>query len=936
MNPFLIIQIVAALGSLATVFIIFNEKASESGKLLGLICFTNLFCTGGYLLEMLSRNIESAIIASKVQFVGISFWMTMLLLFVANYANFEIPGAIKFLFAFINTIFLALDFSFEYHDFFFKELFFKTYNGVSQLEANRGTGFTVFAIYNVLLFCCIIGIFIWYFKRNGRKSSKDMKCLPFAFVFQPIFVVYFLMGYKERLGYNPASIMGLLQAVFILFLVYRFRMFDSVQMAKDDIVQNLNEAYLAIDVERKLLFANDVAYSLYPELKLPDERASVINMIYRNNKKAMTIKDRHYNVSVVPFYDKRTLKGYNLWLFDKTEEHEATQRLIELKEQAEQANQAKTMFLANMSHEIRTPMNAILGTTEIILRENNSPEIEEHANSIKNAGVILLSIINDILDFSKIESGKMSAMDVEYHPGLLIRDITKDIERKLSEKGIEFQCYVKESLPSKLRGDETHVRQVFTNILNNAVKYTKTGYVRLIVDWEHQGKEGAIIRVSVEDTGCGISEESLSTLFNSFQRADMIKNRTIEGTGLGLAITKRLVESMGGTINVKSTYGEGSVFSFFISQKIVDSTPMGDFNQLSQVNISEGGGENETFIAPMAKVLAVDDNITNIKVIQGILTMYQIHVDTATSGAECLEKVEKNHYHLIFMDQMMPIMDGIETAEKIREMPDKSKRNTPIIALTANAIRGSREMFLEKGFQDYISKPMNIKVLERTLLQYLPKEFISYVDKNNPKVSLGKVISIPNVDVEKGIENYGNSRVRYIQILKYIYDDGAGQIERMKLQLQKGAYDEFHFEVHALKGLANGIGAYKLGDFSKRMELAARENNYSYVDDNFEGLINLYEMLLANIKYVLLENGVALEDHIEISDKVLSKAEFKERLNQLVQSLDMMEQQEAERQINELLATRLEDRERKILEKAKSEIKEFEYEHAIEEIVKLA
>ena len=924
----LLLQVIWIIISIFSFIFIVFDKSSENQQTVVLLNISNLVTLIGYLFEMTAHTKEVAILSQKIEYTGIIFTMTLLFLLICGITENKLPKAVKIGIVFADFLFLPFIYTMELHDWVFKSLSYMQDGLFPHLHREFGLVFYLYIVYNFAFIFMSICFLVQYYRVTGRKTRPEMKALPIVFISQVLMVVYYFVKEKYDFTYNPSSFLLLLQLLLVIFMVYRFRMFDSVEVAKDDIVDNLNEGYCVIDAGRKLLFANDVAYSIFPDLKYSGSRAATINMIYRSNKKSLNINGKYYAVSVVPFYSKGTLKGYNLWIFDKTEEQLATQKLIELKEQAEQANQAKTMFLANMSHEIRTPMNAILGTAEIILREKIYPQVEEEANSIKNAGMILLSIINDILDFSKIESGKMSAMEIEYHPGLLIRDIARETERKLNDKNIEFQYYVKETIPSMLRGDETHVRQIFTNILNNAVKYTKEGYVRMNVDWEQQGKDLALIRVSVEDTGCGISEEGMTTLFDSFQRADMIKNRTIEGTGLGLAISKRLVESMGGTIHVKSTYGEGSVFSFFIMQRIVDITPMGNIEELHSLDIN-GHDKEETFIAPKARILAVDDNITNTKVIQGIFKMYKIDIDIATSGNECLKKVHEKNYHMIFMDQMMPIMDGIETAERIRMFPEKEKKNIPIIALTANAIRGSRELFIEKGFQDYISKPIDLKILERILLTYLPAEYIEYVDRENPDVSLGGVISIPGVNVDKGLANYGDSRNRYIQILKYFYEDGESQIERIRTQISNNKIDEYVYEVHALKGLAGGIGAAELEDCVRMQEKYARNNEVDNILSSVDEMIEKYEMLLANIKFVLLENGISLEDDIVITEETLSEEEFIWEIKELVQSLDMLEQQEAEKRMNHILSTRLEEDIRKKLENAKTSIKDFEYEQAI-------
>ena len=913
-------------------FLVYNEKFSENQKYLGLVSVSAFICIIGCFLSDLAASGGELIVTVKIQYFGVAYLYTFLLLLVMRSCNIKVHTVVAAALIFIDTIMLTGVLLMDYHDLFFEEYYAKKVGEFYQLVYTPGKMMIIWYIYHFVLLANSFFITIRNQKTFKTKTSK------FIFFFPIAFFTFWLCTVMENFHIHPyarySEFILVAALIIIAIIIFRFRIFDTIQVAKEDVVQNIDEGFFVIDIGKNLLYANDVALEILPELKLPNQQSRIINQIYRSNKKIIHLGRRQYSISVVPFYDKNTLKGYNLWLFDKTEEQEYNKHLLELKEQAEEANKAKTMFLANMSHEIRTPMNAIMGTTEMILRENTSEAVENHANSIKNAGNILISIINDILDFSKIESGKMNVNDVNYKPGFLIKDITDSIKTKLEEKGVMFEIHVKETLPKVLHGDETHVRQVFTNILTNAVKYTQRGYVAMNVDWELQNGM-ALIRVSVEDTGCGISEEHMKTLFNSFERADMIKNRTIEGTGLGLAITKRLIENMGGSISVKSTYGEGSIFSFYFYQGIVDYAPTGDYNVLTEKEEEELKSSNESFIAPMAKVLAVDDNVTNIKVIQGILSMYQIRVDTATSGQECLEKLQSNHYHLILMDQMMPIMDGIETTRAIRELPDKEVRNIPVIALTANAIRGAREMFMENGFQDYISKPMDIGILEKILRKYLPNEFIHLVDKKNPKVSLGKPIQIPQVDVDAGIANYGNSRQRYIQILRYIYDDGEEQIARMRKQVRNKKYDEFLFEAHALKGLAKGIGAAELSELARVQEMAAREKHYNVIDEGADHLFEQYQMLLANIKYVFQENGIALTEEVKVQDVELTASEYTAQLLSMMGSLDMLEQQEAEKKVNALLSFRMGDEKRRTLEDVRRCIKNFDYEEAKKLVQKL-
>ena len=385
------------------------------------------------------------------------------------------------------------------------------------------------------------------------------------------------------------------------------------------------------------------------------------------------------------------------------------------------ADQAKSAFISNMSHEIRTPINAVLGMNEMIIRETTDEKIRGYANDIKIASRLLLSIINDILDYSKIEVGKMEIIPVEYKPAELLRNVCNLVAGRLKDKEIAFELRMNPKIPRKLYGDEVRVTQVITNILTNAAKYTEKGMVTFSVDVESMDDTEIRLRVSIEDTGIGMREEDLDKLFSAFTRLDEKKNRNIEGTGLGMNIVARLLEQMGSKIEVESTYGVGSKFSFVLSQGIVDVTPMGTFN-LEKGNLSMAQKEERKELSiSKAKILAVDDSRTNLRVIKALLKRTKAEVALAQSGKEALELLQQNEFDLVLLDHFMPEMDGVETLGNIRKL-GAAYENIPVIVLTANVVPGARDFYLGMGFNDFLEKPINVELLEKQLRHWLTEK----------------------------------------------------------------------------------------------------------------------------------------------------------------------------------------------------------------------
>ncbi len=420
------------------------------------------------------------------------------------------------------------------------------------------------------------------------------------------------------------------------------------------------------------------------------------------------------------------------------EENAITQKQ---KKEIEELNRAENHFFSSMSHEIRTPINTIIGLNEIIMREETSEEVAENARNIQGASKLLLSLINDILDISKIKSGKMEIINVSYETGALFSEIVNMIWIKAKEKGLEFKLQVDPSIPSMLCGDEVRIKQILINLLNNAVKYTSEGSVTLSIRCERQAINRVRVWYSMEDTGQGVKKENIPYIFNAFRRVDEDRNRYIEGTGLGLSIVRQLVELMGGKISVNSVYTKGSKFVVMLDQDIVNDQELGTFTLASRTRVHENETYHQSFEAPDAHILVVDDNDMNLLVVKKLLAETKIQIDTASSGAECLRLTQNYHYDCILMDHMMPEMDGIECLHALRVQPTGLCQNVPVVALTANAGSDNQLLYRKEGFSGYLAKPVSGALLEAAVLSILPKELV-HLNEEAQQVDVEKEILI--------------------------------------------------------------------------------------------------------------------------------------------------------------------------------------------------
>ena len=537
-------------------------------------------------------------------------------------------------------------------------------------------------------------------------------------------------------------------------------------------------------------------------------------------------------------------------------------RLKQKAEEAETAANSKSAFLANISHEIRTPLNAILGMNELVLRESRQPHIKEYAMYIKNSGKSLLTIISDILDLSKIESGKVYLVNENYSLSSLVEDVERSIQKRIMEKGLELKIYVEPELHENLKGDEVRIKQIIMNLLTNAVKYTEKGEVRLyITGTVVDNKQDLTIEVS--DTGIGMRSEDMDKLFTNFERLDLKRNRSVEGTGLGLPITKNLLVAMGGDITVSSVYGEGSTFTATVGQEIVNEEQIGDCRKKYKEKLHHEVRYHESFHAEDARILVVDDNEVNLKIVVGLAKNTKLQIDTALSAAEGLKLIRQHSYQLLLIDHMMPEMDGIEMLQHVKTMDGGIYKDIPAVAITANALSGAKQTYLDAGFCGYLSKPIDPERFEQIIKDNLPQEYVTECgDGNGDTATEGQETdgtsdpkqeeewSIPGIDIAKALSYIGGSKELYISLLQ-TYLDGSEERIR-KLEECKNKEDIFNYDItiHGLKGISASIGADSMAIAAAGLEEACKDPQtaMTYIQMNHDQVVSRYRELLEQIK----------------------------------------------------------------------------------------
>ncbi|MCR5108108.1 MAG: response regulator [Lachnospiraceae bacterium] len=748
--------------SVVTFVIFSNISIKTTSRYMFLLFGLVIVCNIGYLSIALSRNIREALLANRFTYMGGVFLPFLLVMTVSSLCDLEMPRFIIALMQFYSLAVFAAVCTIGYNELYYKDVAVGYAYGGTFLKKVYGPLHNLYIVMLLGELAACFFIVIYSIIKKKKVSLRTTLSLAIGLGVGTFIYLF------ERIVHINIDLMPFVYIAFetmVIMIITRMNLYDLSAAIAETYDNYYEYAYITLDRDLRFMNCNETAKIIYPELdeikadsrdyiKNGDFYRDIISWtddytklgdrvtnrdIERNGKYFIgTIKPIGRKVKnpvgfLIELEDNtrqqeyiRVINRYNSEL--QTEIHEKTEE----RNEADAANKAKTTFLANMSHEIRTPINSILGMNEMILKEAKDPDIIDYADSVQNAGYTLLSLINDILDISKIEAGNMDLILTEYSVAELIKYEISILSTRASDKGLELKMNADPYMPRYLKGDEVRIRQIITNFLTNGIKYTSRGSVSLDLSAKEdsENENRVILIIEVKDTGQGIKKENLERIFDSFSRVNEEKNRYIEGTGLGLAITHDFVKLMDGTIEVESTYGEGSLFRASIPQEKVGKEIVGNISQAiaddKKDQDSDSDKPKEGLKTRNTNIFVVDDNAMNLKVVNALLKNTGINTICLRSGEEALEAMEKLDFDLVLMDHMMPVMDGIETFHKYRELHPED--TTPFIALTANAVSGSREMYLKEGFNDYLSKPMTGKELEDIIRKWLPEEKIVNTD----------------------------------------------------------------------------------------------------------------------------------------------------------------------------------------------------------------
>ncbi|MCI8699290.1 MAG: response regulator [Oscillospiraceae bacterium] len=833
--------------------LLLNGDGAREQKLLIFIMCGSLVQNVGYLLELTAPTVEAAVAAVTVENVGSAFVPLCYCWFTYTYCYAPPPKKLLRILGAVNFLVLPSVF-FNWNGLFYQQFeWLSTADGFRYVSISYGPLYSLFMLTRIVIpyILSIHTLVRAVRQRSDRQISRQYKTILAISTLPVIALAAYVLKVFNVFDLTPVTLA--LSMSMVAIVVWSRRNYDFRHLAAEKVLESLGDGVISLDDHDRLVSYNRAAANIFSSLpahKLGENIRVVEDfreeMLNEDIPWSFSINGQNYECHSKQIVDENGQKqGCVILILDMTDIKAYINEIKRVRRQAEKANIAKSEFLANMSHEIRTPMNAIIGLNDIIMEECTDSSIYAHAKDVQSAARNLLAIINDILDLSKVEAGKMELVYTDYHLKTVVGEVVGMMDMAASKRGLIMKYECDETLPCRYNGDEGRIKQILINILNNAIKFTKEGYVRAYVTGAPGASEDEeLITFRVEDTGCGIRQEDLNKIFEDFRQVDSKRNRSVEGTGLGLAIVKHLVELMGGSISVDSVYGQGTTVTITIPQKIVDRRSIAQVPEVTQAEL-EGG---EAFTAPGVKVLVVDDNVINRKVARGFLKNYAFDLDDAESGPEAIELVRQNRYDIIFMDHMMPMMDGIEAAEIIRRDCGENGAAPAMIALTANAMEGMREKFLDCGFQDFIAKPLDRRELGRLLARWVPEDRRQSRDGGEDEAPAldPAAFQIQGIDMDTAMRYFTGDEAGFAELLELYHMDGRRKMELLG-ELADTDLSRYRTEVHALKSAAANIGAMEVSGLARAQENAAAQGDTDFIARQLPCLLEAQQALLDRI-----------------------------------------------------------------------------------------
>lgn len=838
------------------VLLLLNGEGAREQKLLILTMCGSLVQNVGYILELTAPTVEAAMTAVAVEKVGSAFAPLCYCWFIYSYCYITPPKTLLKIVGIFSFLSLPVIF-FNWYGLFYREVRWVTDgDGFYYVSLSYGPLYVFFMIVYVIIpyILCMSTLTRAIRERSDQKISRQYKTILLISTLPVLVLAAYVFKLVKVFDFTPVTLT--ISMALVVIVVWSRRNFDFRHLAAEKVLESMSDGVITLDDHDRLVSYNTAAANIFTHLRAHrlGENIRVVEgfreeMLNEDVPQSFSISGQQYESHSKRIVDENgRVQGCVILILDMTDITAYIDEIKQVRQQAEKASAAKSEFLANMSHEIRTPMNAIIGLNDIIMEECGDTDIYAHAKDVQSAAKNLLTIINDILDLSKVEAGKMELVTVNYYIKSMADEVMGMMDMAASQRGLILKYECDETIPCRYSGDEGRIKQILINILSNAVKFTNKGYVRAYLTGKPgRDEDEELLTFCVEDTGCGIREEDLEKIFEDFRQVNSKRNRSAEGTGLGLAIVKHLVELMEGSINVESTYGKGTIVTITIPQKIVDRRPVSEMPEIPRAEQKI----TDMFTAYGVKVLIVDDNVINRKVARGLLKNYGFDLTEAESGPEAIELVRDNRYDIIFMDHMMPDMDGIETAEIIRRDCGENGKAPVMIALTANAMEGMREHFLEHDFQDFIAKPLDRNELNRLLLRWVPEKYRQAEEREKESKPLApSAFKIEGVDMNAAMQYYSGDEKGFVDLLELFCIEGKRKTELL-CQLAESDILRYQIEVHGLKSASANIGAMNVSAMAREQENAAAQGDRELIRRQFPLLLEEYEILLANIEQFL-------------------------------------------------------------------------------------